>query len=195
MTAPGQRCHLDIAHEAHPWPGGFCDGLTGGDPAPGPGLSLATLFTVTAHPRPWALPSLPVALAQEVLGQLDEFARHLNGTYATSEKHLLFPCWPLHPGCVHELAALYAAWVEAMQSGIASPTLAVAWHDRHLQGFLHRLGRYFGEGTQRCRMDQHRTDWNPVAAKLAEPATLPAQGLVDAALADYLASPAAIPTE
>lgn len=166
------RCGLDLEHEAHPWPGGYCDGGAGVKQGvkseAGPPTTLAGLYGVAPLPRPWAPASLGAELAEEVAGQLAEFADLLNDVYAVDERELLLSCWPRHRPLVLELAALAAVWVEANQSLGATARAALEFHAKHLPEFYGRLrGRgYFGLGEERCRPGRHHDGWRPAARKL-----------------------------
>lgn len=161
------RCGLEIAHEPHEHWQGHCDGQPV-DPAlvAGPSVPIATLYSATAHPRPWTWASLTLGQARELTEQLDRFAEHHNRSYVVDDRHLILACWPQHPGLAHELAALYGTWVTAFCSGLASPELAMGWFDRWLPGFHARLPHWYGVGTEVCRPGQHVAKWNPAAGKL-----------------------------
>jgi hypothetical protein len=122
---------------------------------------LAELFGVAAHPRPWALPSLPDHVVEDLTGFLGRFVDLLNRAYATEEKHVIYPCWALHEGLVRELAVQYALWVDAHQGpGALSVDKAAAWHEKWLPGFQRRIRPYFGDATAQCRPDQHVENWS-----------------------------------
>jgi hypothetical protein len=147
---------------------------------------------VTAHPRPWALNSLTESQAREVLEQLDRFVTHYNSTYAVRDVELILGCWPAHPGLVHELASLYGSWVVAFQSGLSSADLTSIWHDRWLPGFQHRLVKWQGATTERCRPGLHRSQWNDATEHLESAGKRPEGISLDAAAAAAVANPAHI---
>lgn len=195
MTAGEQqgltRCGLDLAHEEHYHPGGWCDGVAL-EGAAGPTINLATLYAgVTAHPRAWSWATLTSRQAREVRAQLRRFVTFYNQTFVVEDQHLILGCWPLHPGIAHELPVLYAQWVVAFQGSIA-PEPALYWFDRWLPGFQSRTPRWFGLGDDRCKPGKHRGDWNPALAKLADAALAPEDGVIDDALDGYVDNPARI---
>ena len=184
-----ERCGKPEWHDAHEHWRGHCDGEPVATEETGhPGVPIATLYGAAAHPRPWAWASLTSGQARELVERLDLFAEHHNATYVVNDAHLILGCWPLHPGLAHELAVLYALWVDATSGpGALAPDKLGAWHDRWLPGFHDRLPRWYGLGSDVCRPGRHEDRWNPATAKLKDAAKRPevldvhevARGLVE----------------
>lgn len=132
---------------------------------------LGETLAVTAHPRPWALWTLPEHLREAALEHLAAFVEDYNATYAVLEEELIWPCWRRHRALVAELAVLWSQWVIAHESAGASAEAAAYWHDRWLPGFQRRVAdRWFGTRQERCSWDQHLEAWAP-AARVLEKAT------------------------
>lgn len=200
MSDDGQlgfvRCGLEMEHEAHPHPGGQCDGQVDTAPALEAGDPLAKAFLLSAAPRPWTWSSLTTGQAEELRELLDRFVTYYNDTFAIADPELIPACWPLHPALAHELAALYSVWVHAFQSGLAPADQAMSFYDRWLPGFQARLAsRLLGTNSMRCTPGNHRADWNPAAKKQGQSTKTgidPDQfdGQVADALGAYVANPA-----
>jgi hypothetical protein len=136
--------------------------------------AIEELYGYNPHPRPYALHTVPEYLVETVMERIAAFVDQHNATLAVAEAQWILPCWAAHPRLVAELAALYAAWVEATETPIASPTLLLAWYDRHLPGFHSRLREYFGTGSESCNRTGHRADWNPaLRPRAGAPAAAP----------------------
>lgn len=191
------RCGLDMIHEEHEHPLGYCDGnvIDPASAAPGDDIRKAFVVSAVARPANWA--SLTLTQARDLRELIDSFVTHYNQTYAVVESEIIPACWPLHPGLAHELAALYALWVHLFQSGLAPADQVMGWHDRWLPGFQTRLaGHLLGTNTMRCTPGRHRSSWNAAAAKIdleatrtgLEPERL--AEMTDDALRAYVGNPA-----
>lgn len=200
-------CGLEMAHDPHPLgdpedPGvGWCAGQAAGGGAGtvqartvgGPPATLGALFAVSAAPRGWALWTLPAALAEQVLDQLQRFADHLNATHAVAVDDLVLGCWRLHPNVVADLAQLHATWAEAHTGLGATPSAAADWHDRRLPAFYSRLRTAFGDRTtgRRCGPSGHAAEWRP-AAGVADQLVKVREGLPVAGASVHTDCPAAL---
>lgn len=198
MTAPLFRlCGLTMEHEQHP---NADESICSGQPSPagpvdGPVETLAQLLGALPSPRPWALPSLTDKLADELADAIADFVGHLNGVHAISDQELVPGCWPLHPGLVHDLAALYAGWVEIHQGLGGTAERAMYWHQRWLPGFYDRLPRLLGGKMTGCTVSLHREGWRPAAARLEEAAKMPDGADPRTAIAEARVNPAHLSTE
>lgn len=176
-----QRCGLELAHEEHFLGDSdvLCDGRV--EPTPAAGAGLASLFAFAEAPRPWAVGTLTADQRAELEDRLAEFVAFLNATYAVAEAEVLPPCWRAHPGLVHELAALWAEWVEATQTLGATAERALRWHQRSLAELHRRLPGLLGRGNEVCTGRAHRAAWRAGAQALLvhHPATESAGEVVD----------------
>lgn len=82
----------------------------------------------------------------------------LNDNYSMPDSARVPPCWPAHPGQVHALAGLRAAWRAAVLADEQSKEVGnavAAFHDYHLFPFFNRLGnkQWFP-----CVANQHTPD-------------------------------------
>lgn len=89
-------------------------------------------------------------------------------TLSLTEKKVIAPCWPAHPGVVEELAALRSAWVHAVVTDAKTPKVGtadhIAFYDRWFWPCLERLTTGSGYRITNCR-DGHR----PEAARSTAP--------------------------
>lgn len=87
-------------------------------------------------PRPWGQRA-----TTKDWRTLVEWVDWLSATYDTINARQIAPCWPVHSGLVHELAALRSAWLRSAATPEPDEALAY-WHDRLLWPLLMRLDRY-----------------------------------------------------
>ena len=190
MTGPlWVRCGLDLEHEQHEHDGGMCDGGISAPPATGPTRFIDLFPGTSPLPHPWHWSSLTTDQATELVEQLEVFAAHYNATYVVDERLILLGCWPLHPGLAAELASLYAQYVTAHQGAMATAETSLYWHDRWLVGFQQRLPNWYG-GNTGCRPGDHKPNWNPALARLAEAAPRPTGFDLDDVVAALRTNPA-----
>ena len=92
--------------------------------------------TKAPGPRPWGQRA-----TVEDWHTLVEWVDWLSATYDTINARRIAPCWPVHGGLVHELAAVRSAWLSCAATPEPDDALAY-WHDRLLWPLLMRLDCY-----------------------------------------------------
>jgi hypothetical protein len=108
-------------------------------------------------PWNWAVLAADERDAQHRL--LHTFVDFYNHTYAVTEDDVIPPCWPHHPGLVHELAAHLWLWYATFLDDAATAFAAADYYLRHLPGLRQRLTHYLGRSPAECRQGHHPDTW------------------------------------
>lgn len=117
----------------------------GGGPALAP--RVATDDGAGVEPAVWSWVAASWASRADHLRDLAVWVRDVLRARYPARVMVLRPCWPWHPTAVEELLALYGVWAAAYLRDSTTPQAAMDWHDRWLDGMVHRLTREkeFGE--------------------------------------------------
>lgn len=94
-----------------------------------------------AGPAVWSWVGATWASRADHLRELAVWVRDVLRTRYPARVRILRPCWPWHPTVVEELLALYGVWADAWLGQYSTARAAMDWHDRWLDGVVHRLTR------------------------------------------------------